>query len=61
LFSQGKGSTVGSYALPNEKTVPHPGMAQKVQTIISVSAIISEIPTMNKAMSVKLERAIKSA
>ncbi len=51
VFPQGKGSTVGSYALYRMKkqgTAPVALVNKECETIVAVGAIISEIPCVDK-------------
>jgi predicted aconitase with swiveling domain len=51
VFPQGKGSTVGSYALYRMKkqgTAPLALINKECETIVAVGAIISEIPCVDK-------------
>lgn len=51
VFPQGKGSTVGSYALYRMKkqgTAPKAIINAECETIVAVGAIISEIPCVDK-------------
>jgi hypothetical protein len=51
VFPQGKGSTVGSYALYRMKkngTAPKAIINKECETIVAVGAIISEIPMIDK-------------
>jgi hypothetical protein len=51
VFPQGKGSTVGSYALYRMKkqgTAPLALVNKECETIVAVGAIISEIPCVDK-------------
>lgn len=51
VFPQGKGSTVGSYALYRMKkqgTAPIALINKECETIVAVGAIISEIPCVDK-------------
>ncbi|MEI7961428.1 MAG: DUF126 domain-containing protein [archaeon] len=51
VFPQGKGSTVGSYALYRMKkqgTAPKALVNAECETIVAVGAIISEIPCVDK-------------
>ncbi|MDD4250863.1 MAG: DUF126 domain-containing protein [Candidatus ainarchaeum sp.] len=51
VFPQGKGSTVGSYALyrmKKEGTAPIALVNKECETIVAVGAIISEIPCVDK-------------
>ncbi len=51
VFPQGKGSTVGSYALYRMKkqgTSPKALINKECETIVAVGAIISEIPCVDK-------------
>ena len=51
VFPQGKGSTVGSYALYRMKkqgTAPFAIVNKECETIVAVGAIISEIPCIDK-------------
>jgi predicted aconitase with swiveling domain len=51
VFPQGKGSTVGSYALYRMKkqgTAPLAMINAECETIVAVGAIISEIPCVDK-------------
>jgi len=51
VFPQGKGSTVGSYALYRMKkqgTAPKAIINSECETIVAVGAIISEIPCVDK-------------
>jgi len=51
VFPQGKGSTVGSYALYRMKkqgTAPVAIVNKECETIVAVGAIISEIPCVDK-------------
>ena len=51
VFPQGKGSTVGSYALYRMKkqgTAPKALVNSECETIVAVGAIISEIPCVDK-------------
>jgi len=51
VFPQGKGSTVGSYALYRMKkqgTAPLALVNKECETIVAVGAIISEIPCIDK-------------
>jgi len=51
VFPQGKGSTVGSYALYRMKkqgTAPKAIVNSECETIVAVGAIISEIPCVDK-------------
>lgn len=51
VFPQGKGSTVGSYALYRMKkqgTAPLALINKECETIVAVGAIISEIPCIDK-------------
>jgi predicted aconitase with swiveling domain len=51
VFPQGKGSTVGSYALYRMKkqgTAPVALINKECETIVAVGAIISEIPCVDK-------------
>jgi predicted aconitase with swiveling domain len=51
VFPQGKGSTVGSYALYRMKkngTAPKAMINKETETIVAVGAIISEIPMIDK-------------
>lgn len=51
VFPQGKGSTVGSYALYRMKkqgTAPIALVNKECETIVAVGAIISEIPCVDK-------------
>lgn len=51
VFPQGKGSTVGSYALyrmKKQRTAPVALINSECETIVAVGAIISEIPCVDK-------------
>jgi len=51
VFPEGKGSTVGSYALYQMKklgTAPAAIVNRQAETIVAVGAIISEIPAVHK-------------
>jgi len=51
VFPQGKGSTVGSYALyrmKKQNTAPLALVNKECETIVAVGAIISEIPCIDK-------------
>ncbi|VVB75444.1 Uncharacterised protein [uncultured archaeon] len=51
VFPQGKGSTVGSYALyrmKKEGTAPKAIINSECETIVAVGAIIAEIPCVDK-------------
>lgn len=51
VFPQGKGSTVGSYALyrmKKEGTAPRAIINSECETIVAVGAIIAEIPCVDK-------------
>ena len=58
VFPQGKGSTVGSYALYRMKkqgTAPFAIVNKECETIVAVGAIISEIPCIDKIDIEKLK------
>ena len=58
VFPQGKGSTVGSYALYRMKkqgTAPLALVNKECETIVAVGAIISEIPCIDKIDIEKLK------
>ncbi len=58
VFPQGKGSTVGSYALYRMKkqgTAPLAMINSECETIVAVGAIISEIPCVDKIDLLKLK------
>jgi uncharacterized protein len=60
VFPQGKGSTVGSYALYRMKkqgTAPIALVNAECETIVAVGAIISEIPCIDKIEIEKLKEA----
>jgi predicted aconitase with swiveling domain len=60
VFPQGKGSTVGSYALYRMKkqgTAPKAIVNSECETIVAVGAIISEIPCIDKIDISKLKNA----
>lgn len=63
LFPQGKGSTVGSYALYRMKkqgTAPAALVNKECETIVAVGAIISEIPCIDKIEIEKLKNVKKA-
>ena len=63
IFPQGKGSTVGSYALYRMKkqgTAPIALVNKECETIVAVGAIISEIPCVDKIDIEKLKDAKKA-
>jgi len=63
VFPQGKGSTVGSYALYRMKkqgTAPVALVNKECETIVAVGAIISEIPCVDKIDISKLKEAKKA-
>lgn len=63
VFPQGKGSTVGSYALYRMKkqgTAPLALINKECETIVAVGAIISEIPCVDKIDIEKLKSAKKA-
>ena len=58
VFPQGKGSTVGSYALYRMKkqgTAPVAMVNAECETIVAVGAIISEIPCVDKIDLTKIK------
>jgi predicted aconitase with swiveling domain len=58
VFPQGKGSTVGSYALYRMKkqgTAPKAIINSECETIVAVGAIISEIPCVDKIDITKIK------
>jgi predicted aconitase with swiveling domain len=58
VFPQGKGSTVGSYALYRMKkqgTAPLALVNSECETIVAVGAIISEIPCVDKIDITKIK------
>jgi uncharacterized protein len=58
VFTQGKGSTVGSYTLYRMKkngTAPVGMINKECETIVAVGAIISEIPTIDKVDIFKIK------
>ena len=60
VFPQGKGSTVGSYALYRMKkqgTAPKAIVNKECETIVAVGAIISEIPCIDKIEIEKMKNA----
>ena len=63
VFPQGKGSTVGSYALYRMKkqgTAPAALVNAECETIVAVGAIISEIPCIDKIDIAQLKDAKKA-
>jgi uncharacterized protein len=63
VFPQGKGSTVGSYALYRMKkqgTAPLALINKECETIVAVGAIISEIPCIDNIEIEKLKEAKKA-
>ena len=62
VFPQGKGSTVGSYALYRMKkqgTAPLAIINSECETIVAVGAIISEIPCVDKVDISKIKNGNK--
>ncbi len=62
VFPQGKGSTVGSYALYRMKkqgTAPKAIINSECETIVAVGAIISEIPCVDKVDISKIKNGDK--
>jgi predicted aconitase with swiveling domain len=62
VFPQGKGSTVGSYALYRMKkqgTAPIAMINAECETIVAVGAIISEIPCVDKVDITKIKNGQK--
>ncbi|MFA5931084.1 MAG: DUF126 domain-containing protein [archaeon] len=62
VFPQGKGSTVGSYALYRMKkqgTAPLALINSECETIVAVGAIISEIPCVDKIEISKIKNGDK--
>lgn len=63
VFPQGKGSTVGSYALYRMKktgTAPKAIINKECETIVAVGAIISEIPCIDQIDIEKLKTGQKA-
>ncbi len=63
VFPQGKGSTVGSYALYRMKkqgTAPIALVNKECETIVAVGAIISEMPCIDKIDIEKLKNVKKA-